>query len=256
MPLDVEQEFDPRAYLLAADNYEGVLVSHGYKFSGRVGQLDRPEKERDPVYSKEFGDCRPDIILERGSSGRVIARMIMSYFGSHFTKHATSPPMLNRLLAELETAIKKRNMDYLIAFDRKWDREDDELEEAFEQPGPDMPGDEQPAEEPFDPREYFLAMDTKGEQRLKFVTKKLEHHDSRYYLKYTSKGTYSDFDEQANYEYFKANYSFLNYESEVIGFDPYAIEHPDDPEDKKSFETYLGEIDDDDWDGQASGQGF
>jgi hypothetical protein len=208
MPHDAEQEFDPRAYLLSGDDFEWVLNDHGYKFSGRVGQLDRPEQDRDPIYSKNVRTVSPDIVLEQSSSGKKIARVILAYFGSHFSQRFTSPPTLNRYLGELETAIEANSHNAMIALDKRWDRrgerEKDVIGEAFEQPGPDMPDEGQvPGEQSvddFDVREYFLADNTKGAERLKWLDKHLNDGGRDLYLiPNASSGYSSDFDEEANY---------------------------------------------------------
>ena len=129
-----------------------------------------------------------------------------------------------------------------------FDRKKDELAEDFEQPGPDLPGDE---EEPFDARAYFLSGNIKGEERLKWLEKRMASHagnDEHYLVPYASKGENSDFDEQANYEYFEANYSWLNYKSGFIGFNRYSLENPGLDDDPVDFEVYLTEIDEDEWD--------
>lgn len=129
---------------------------------------------------------------------------------------------------------------------------DVELREALEAPGPEIPGEGEPKppEDDFDPREYLLFGDIKGEERLKWLEKYMnERRDHDYYtIPYTSKGNYSDFTDQANFEYFDTHYSFLNYTSEAIGFHRYAVENPDLPEDKQDFESYLSNIEDDEWD--------
>ena len=126
-----------------------------------------------------------------------------------------------------------------------------QIKEAWEQPGPEMPEENKPEEnkpEEFDAREFLLAANLVGEERLALLRRKCngEHRNGNYYIPYASKGTYSDFSDEANYEYFKEKYLFLNEESELIGFNPDAIERAEPP-DAKSFEDYLSEIDVDEW---------
>ena len=93
-------------------------------------------------------------------------------------------------------------------------------------------------------RDFIMGIPDAAE-RIQVLNKLMpENKDSaEWWIPYTGKQQYQDFDEQANYEYFKKHYTWLSDSSQRLKLDT-----DDVPEDCQDFDEFISRIPDDEWD--------